>query len=340
MIMNLKFIVTLIFKCVLIFGIPYGINEVLTKFGYDLIKKFDIDLLHYILLCVILALFELRKSPEQKNPPKEDFAKAILMYVTYLKSSGRHKIVVELRNKLSHLFHLLNLQSDRERLGEIAFASAVATQDKLSKAEILIDDLGWSLHLQNRSLDAKRNITLALDELNQLIPQSIDEKERCEGAKAKAYRHLAFLSESENEESSNLANCEAIINTLLADTSLMESCASKIYCHQAQLLHGKAFLQVKRIGLHIKGTVMANEAHKIGVLNNAIQELEGALRLFKRIDDTERVIKTLLHYERFFDALGEKTKANAAKAEKESYLTQSGFDGSIQDGAITQSQLA
>jgi hypothetical protein len=339
--MNSKFWKKLLIEVIFIFGVPLGINEGLKQFGYDLIKTLHLDLGHYLLCLIIYGLIKLRNIPIQNSPPKNDFAQAILTYLTYLKRSSKHRLVVELRNKLSHLFHIQHLQSEREQLGLIAFESVVALKDQLLEVEIRIDDLGWALHQQKRTVDAKSNIDIGLDLLNKFSPKSNEENLRCESLKAKAYRHLAFIANTEKEANSNLSKCEAIVTALLADATLMQNFEIQIKSNKAQLLHAQATLKVKQTGYHIRGSLVSPNDHQtVSIINLAISELKEAIEISKNISDSERVIKFLIHYEDFLLALGDKANALKARAEIQYYLSESGFDSSMEESVIAQFKLA
>lgn len=341
---------------IVIFTTSFGINEVFAYYKHDLLKLIRADLGHHLLGCTAITLGFLlyRKSKEtvilessireklspEKTSVKEGFSKAILMYVKYSKNAGKDKLVVELRNKLTHLFHLLDLRAERQELGEIALKSSSVINDQLSKAEILIDDLGWTLHLLKNS-DAKKNIKLALEEIEKAKISTPEDKLRFQCAKAKAFRHLAFLATSEKEEAENLEKCETMVNTSLQDKTLMQSFAATLKCNKAQLLHAKAILKVKRTGFHTQGSVVpVDDNQSIETFNAAILDLEEAIKIFDEIKDTERVIKTQIHYERFLFALGKRTEAEMVKAQKDDLIKKSGFDSSMEDVAIAQFELA
>ncbi|MCP4583811.1 MAG: hypothetical protein GY839_19545 [candidate division Zixibacteria bacterium] len=323
-----------------------AIDQLLTRFGIDLLSILSADLGHFIMICTIIMLIaelwlvDERKPVTEVRIPSHDFARSVLMYASYLKSVQKNKSVVQLRNKLTHLFHLLGLHSSREQLGKITIGSAAILNDNLSKGEILIDDLGWAIHLQGRSHEAAGNISKAIALLSDMEVTEEENIVRCNLALAKAYRHLAFLSPNAEMQKEHLAHCDSIISELSKNVALMKGFGQRITCDQAQVHHARGFLIAKNIGLHLSGTVPSNDTITRDKATQALAETKIAIRLFKQVGDLEREAKTLVLVERLLSALHEDIEALEAKARREKIMSSSGFEGSISTIALAQAKNA
>lgn len=333
---------------ILITGITF--DQVGTRFGVDFVNKLSIDIWHYIFICIILSLLaelwinhqNIKNTPvdDCNISPSHDFTKAVLMYIGYLKSTGRNASVVDLRNKITHLFHLLGLHKSREKLGEIAFGSSVAINDIYSKAEILIDDLGWCLHLQGRSQEAITNIKKAISILKNSSFDTDATLVHSSLISAKAFRHLAMLSMNEKTQAKYLKESFLLIFQLKKQKQIMKSFEVKIVCDEAQVYHAKAFLTARNLGLHNEGQIQFSDKNNETKIRNALSETKKAVALFVKIVDLERESKALFLLERLHDSLNEKIEALEVKAHRETVLSRSGIDGSLSTIAIAQAKIA
>lgn len=326
-----------------------SVDQVLVRFKIDILNILSADLIHYLLICVIISLMaelsitinSLKKVPQLANitEPRNDFGKAVLMYIRYLKSINKHSSVVDLRNKLTHLFHLLGLNTSREEMGKIALESAVVIKDYISKAEILIDDIGWAIHLQGRTTEARNNLYKAIELLEHISIFSDDDKIRINLAHAKAYRHLAFLVSEKEKQIIFLNKCIELINLLKNDPILLSKYQKSILCDEAQIFHARAFLIARNIGIHIEGYIQLNEKEDELLTREALSEVKKAITIFFEIGDMEREAKALVLQERLHSALREEIEAIETRARREMVITNSGIDGSITVISLGQSIL-
>lgn len=327
-----------------------GIEQIVHRFGIDLIENYRIDLLHFIFIVIILSLTselwishrnlhtDVVNAPETN--PRNDFGVAVIMYAGYLKSIGKHTAVVDLRNKLTHLFHLLGLNKEREEFGRIALESCVVIKDHISKSEVLMDDLGWAAHLQGRTMEASQNIKRSLKVLSEVSPISELDKLRARLGIAKANRHLAFLSRADSSQAEHLSKSFGIISNLKKDNILMKGFEKRILTDEAQIHHARAFLIVKRFGLHIEGTVPGIDPESLEKTRLALTETQKALQIFEQVGDLERQAKALVLQERLYSALGEDIEALETKAHREKVLAECGIDGAISSITLSQAKLA
>ncbi|AUG55900.1 hypothetical protein [Thalassospira marina] len=261
--------------------------------------------------------------------PNKDFGASVLMYARYLAATRRHQMVVELRNKLTHLFHLLGLNGEREKLGQLAEKSSAVLKDNASRAEVLIDDLGWAIHLQGRTDEAEENIKAALVMLESEAPTNLEGKVRNFRARSKANRHLAFLAENLNLRSFYLDKCREAFEQVQTEKSAIELYNVGIRCDEAQLYHAQAYLSARDLGVQAEGELPDNDIAARKIADKALTIVNRAIEIFEDIGDLERQVKALVLVERLYRATGQRVKAVDAGALREEALAKSGIDGGL-----------
>lgn len=269
------------------------------------------------------------KHPVHTGAPSREFGTSVLMYARYLRSTRRHQMVVELRNKLTHLFHLLGLNAEREEMGRLAVESSSILKDSASKAETLIDDLGWAIHLQGRTDEAEENIRTALTMLEDSNPVNLDERVRNYRARSKAHRHLAFLASTPSLRTLHLDGCKSAIDEIQANEQAVALYGVGILCDEAQLYHAQAYLSARDLGIQQDGTIDAGDRQARRIANDALETVKRAVYMFEQIGDLERQVKALVLVERLLTALGQRLDAIEAGALREEVLSKSGIDGGI-----------
>jgi len=93
-------------------------------------------------------------------PPVEKLALAIHDYGVQLNRDGRDQALISLRNSFSTTLHILGFHDIRTQLGEVVLQSAAILHDNATKAEVLIDDLGWANFLKNNKFVNIINVEL------------------------------------------------------------------------------------------------------------------------------------------------------------------------------------
>ena len=315
-----------------------GLDQLLVRFGVDTKAILSTDLGHFVLACLslsliaevwILATSKPPPPPDIERVPSYEFGASVLMYINYLKSVGKDHTVVELRNKLTHLFHLLGLNAAREQIGKIALEATVVIDDRISRAEILIDDLGWALHLQNRMQEARANIQKAIDLLvvqECVLPEA---KLRQHLAIAKAHRHLAFLAVDAGDQERHLNECAKTIKRIRQKNEVFSLFERQITCDDAQIYHARAYLIARNLGIERQGVIKPSEKSEADKAQEALQYITHAVALFSGINDLEREAKALVLVERLQYALQNEIEAIEAKAQRDAVLAKSGIDGGI-----------
>ena len=317
---------------ILAFG---GIDQVLFRFNIDIKKFINFDFTHLILMCVIFSLiyeiYVLSLNANNKDDsvtPNIKFAKSIISYLTYLRSINKNFSVIELRNNLTHFFHLQGLNHYREKMGKIAFKSAVHVNDDLSKSEILIDDLGWNAHLQNRTNDAIININKAINILDSKEPVNPNEIVRCQTFLVKAHRHLALLSNSQEIQSEHISTCLTIISKLEQNETLFQAYKNKICCEVAQIYHTQSILIAKKYNIHKEGT-LPNAKTCRDEVDFALQQLKHAIKIFNEINDLEREVKCLVLLKRLYESINDNAEVFEIDAMIEKVHSKSGINESL-----------
>lgn len=269
------------------------------------------------------------REMEHPGEPSREFGTSVLMYARYLRSTRRHQMVVELRNKLTHLFHLLGLNSEREEMGRLAVESSTVLKDSASKAETLIDDLGWAVHLQGRTDEAEESIHAALKILENADLPNLEDKVRNYRARSKAYRHLAFLTSTPSRRVLHLNACQSAIDEIKTDDQALTLYEAGILCDEAQLYHAQAYLAARDLGIQQDGTIDKTDQHARQIASDAFDLVSRAVEMFEALGDLERQVKALVLVERLHSALGRHLEAIEAGALREEVLSKSGIDGGM-----------
>ncbi len=321
-----------------------ALDQLFVRFGVDFKSVLNIDLAHYLLAFLSVSLIAQIWINSQEQPrileteklaPNLAFGEAIVEYAEHLKLAGKHSTVVELRNKLTHLFHLLGLNSQRERLGRLTLEACVVIDDPISKAEVLLDDLGWAVHILGRSEQAKKNINKAIAALETVNTDEPDRKVRLALALAKSHRHLSFISTSDTEQHLHLAKCKQIIAEARKDNQVAYLFEGILKSNEAQIAHAEAFLISRNLGISEQGTIRPNDTDALTQINRAIILAQNAASIFDNIGDLEREVKVLHLLERLQESLQDDIEAAEVRAKREQLLSRSGIDGGMATIALT-----
>lgn len=272
-----------------------------------------------------LTIAETHKSPETKFP-QITFSDAAINYAKQLKEDGKYNRVIDLRNSLSHSFHLSGLHIARGKLGEIAYDSAVSNGNELTQASILIDDLGWAVHLCGHSSDAIKNIEKGINILDNLHSDEVHFNVTSKLLKAKAYRHISFITRIQDIRSKNIEKSEIIVNDLKTNESLTPFFKREIDTGQAQILYAKAKFIAQSLNLDSEGKLGTGEKDRITQASDALSLVNQAIEIFRSIPDIDRLPKGLLLSERLNYALGHDRDARKSDAERKDILKRSGVD--------------
>ncbi len=269
---------------------------------------------------------QIDKPQRTEEVPSRKFTDAVLSYAQYLKETHRNHMVVEVRNKITRIFHLIGMNKEREALGDLALEATFITRDPISRAEILIDDLGWALHLQDRTPEAASNIKDAIDLLGGLEELSPELEVRAGLAVAKAFRHLSLFESTRSASEALLEKGERVISRLKEDDVIASLFSGEIKRDEAQLMHARSLLLAKYLGVESEGSIDLSNSIVLEEARIARQLANDAASSFSEIGDMERQAKALTLLERLQDALGERMSAIQTKALRDDIQSRSGID--------------
>lgn len=270
-----------------------------------------------------------RVSADRKESPSQKFADAVLAYTRHLKDSHRNHMVVEIRNKISRIFHLIGMNREREELGRLALEATFVSKDPISRAEILIDDLGWALHLMGRTDEASGNISDAIGLLVKLQNLSPDLEVRSGLAIAKGYRHQALFSTKRRDSEELIAKGEVVIIRLKQNDVISSLFSSIIKQDEAQFLHARSLLIARDLGIETTGSIEPASVTETEQAKTARELARTSADYFSEIGDMERQAKALNLLERLQEALGERMSAVQTKAVREDIQARSGMERAI-----------
>jgi hypothetical protein len=170
----------------------------------------------------------------------------------------------------------------------LALGAAAALQDRYTEAAILIDDLGWGLHVQGQTREAREDVTDGI-----ALLQSIAEPERNRPEVTelliKAQRHLVTFQFSEDRD----------IDRALKGVHELAGVASSLpqpgqALHVAQLRHTEAALIHQHLDLKLGSKGQVDPTGRLHELyQQALDSSHAAEASFQELGDVERQLKAL-----------------------------------------------
>lgn len=240
----------------------------------------------------VYSIFLLNKKCYVENSTPEMLAHYILKYAEQLKAENRDFALVDFRNKLTYILHILGSHEIRVKLGEMALGSATIIHDQESKIEILIDDLGWCNYLLNNRETSINYIKKGINLANQYL-KNTPTNLRVSLAKAKGLRHLAILEAQGDFQYSqqNLEEALKILEELDGDLHQVKTDIAQIYHAKASIILISLGIDNSNIKIRHEDTAGREKVQK------AIEDIEYASSQFEQIGEIDRYVKSLfLHY--------------------------------------------
>jgi len=253
----------------------------------------------------LFLIWNASRLPRSGTPPSEAFAAAVLEYGRQLSIEGRDRALINLRNNLTTTLHILGFHAARIELGELALQSAALISDHATKAEILIDDLGWAHHLLAKDTIAIGNIDRGVSEAATARSEGSLEAKRLVLCEAKGLRHLAVI-----EAKRSLEEAQARLETareLLTKLDRPED--PDVLRDLAQIHHAGALSVALSMGLEVAGKLRSKDDTGQKMLEDALQELRAASAIFKQLGDLDRYVKALFLEVRLLEARGSDEEA-------------------------------
>jgi tetratricopeptide (TPR) repeat protein len=298
--------------------------------------RFHIDLLSYFrgsvsLFCSLLlnvflitevSLFPNRVTvgipfaATQQQP--QSFITALLDFASGLLQQGKASTVLEIRDAMSHLLHLLGAHEARLKLGGIALEAAVQAKDEVRHAQILIDDLGWAGFALGQRKAADGNIRRGIS-IAESIPAS-DKRAfgRAHLIAAKGYRHLAMMLGDDVSADQMLKSAWHSLELMEAEPFVADLFQKDLVRDFAQVEHARASLIMRSVGIEQSGILSAANGAGIKKAQDALELLNRAEEAFSSVNDFERLTKILKSKERLLSAMGDDTAAVETRAQRES----------------------
>ena len=254
-------------------------------------------------------------------PPEEALASAIIDYARQLNLEGRDQTLVNLRNFFTATLHILGFHEIRTQLGELTLRSATIVRDNATRAEVLIDDLGWAHYLLGRELIARKNIERGVKVASTSKQSEVENLVRLSLCEAKGLRHLAIIIHNTDETEANLKLEQALgILTSLENRSLPE-----VRRDIAQIHHGKALMIAASLGIHKAGRIRQGDVAGIQQVDQALAEVRTSAEIFRQVADLDRYAKALFLEVRLLEARGADTEASEVSALRDRILAASSW---------------
>lgn len=220
--------------------------------------------------------------------PEEAFANGVVRYASKLNDAQarRDTAVLEIRSFATRPLHLMGAVDARVQLGEIALTAASHLDDRLTEASILVDELGWTLHLQGASEKALRNLRSAVGILDDVEKSTGVSAEALEW-RAKALRHIANI---ESRKLATLADARASFKAPRDAAAALPSTIRPNYSAQVDHSEAEVILKVLNAQLGDEGKVDP-EGPTHTALNDGLALIESAWAIFDSHNDKERAVK-------------------------------------------------
>lgn len=265
------------------------------------------------ILAIVLLLGNVRRhlrTHKEHLSPAENLALSLIDYAKQLHADARDHPIVTLRNNSSLMLHILGFHELRIQLGELALKSAVVIGDNATRAEVLIDDLGWAnFTLGNVELAVKnidRGVQIAKESKLNKTGTELLRLSLCE---AKGLRHLALINYRQRADSTAPLLDEGLKVLRTLDQSIID-----VKRDIAQIYHAKALIIAMRLGVHKAGTIRKEDTEGVNMIGEAHVQLKQASSIFSDIEDTERYAKSLALEVRLLEAKQSDTEAKEVAA--------------------------
>ncbi|WP_227134641.1 hypothetical protein [Halorubellus salinus] len=264
---------------------------------------------------VVVYTDESSGSDEEDQSADEMFSDAVLAWTQELHEQGRHMGVISLRKRFSHVLHILGYHDVRYEIGELALQSANVLRETDDRVEILIDDMGWALHMCGKTEDAIDNIQKGVD----IARQTTDEKSgRLILAEAKGLRHLAFLYtlQGRGEAENYIENAWDVLDTH------PEPGSEEVRRDRMQLLHTWSEIRCMNYGILSNGKIRNNPEAEAEI-ESSIDDLTEVIETFEALGDLERAAKSMRLKVRMLNAIDREIDAKEVEARLNDILEKS-----------------
>ena len=241
-------------------------------------------------------------NKEKDESPFERLSSAIYGYGYKLHEDKKDRALLELRNGFSIMLHKLGFHETRVKLGGLALDSSTILNDDATKAEILVDDLGWANYLIGNREPAIKNINQGITiDIARKPSQPLDSRDsrRLSLCRAKGLRHLAIIMRKEDpcKSDQNLDDSMKILD------SLNDPSSKEIKREIAQIYHAKALVIAMDLGINKSETIPKEYIEGINQVKKSLEILKKSESIFKEIEDVDRYVKDLLLEKRLLESI-------------------------------------
>ncbi|MCK4858327.1 MAG: hypothetical protein KAT58_10185, partial [candidate division Zixibacteria bacterium] len=310
-----------------VIGIALGIAAIIGTadyFGWSPLKNNDLGVPLYITISLTVWLAVELVLYSKKSIVVIDSSKTLpdvlIQELLRLKANGKYETIIRHRENLSRSLWIEGKLNHRVQLGKIAEEAAVRLENKLAQAEILIDDLGWSLVALKQYDEGKEFIEHGLQ-----LAEKLNEKYLI----AKSHRHLAGIyveahdydtAEAELKKAITIANemsdgrqkiemiagieygiavaalyrkdPKTAINHLGKSKELSQSIGDRSRLAKVYSMKGTAAEELGNLPLAKDSYIMGHElANRVGRRDEMIRNLLGLARVFENEGDKETAEK-------------------------------------------------
>lgn len=272
-----------------------------------------------VFIAIVILINSRRSAPTRKKTPAESLAKSILAYGNQLQEEGRDIALINLRNKFTSTLHLLGFYEDRTQLGKLALRSAAVIRDTLTKAKIMIDDLGWTNFLLGNKKIAIDNIQRGIQIAKSAKQKEPDKSTELSLYEAKGLRHLSIIEHENNIEKAQ----EILAQAMEILESLKQPSHPQVIHDTAQIQYAKGLITTMSLGLHKAGQLRRGDREGKDLLSTALMQVRQSVALFRTIGDIDRHGKALSLEVRILEAMGASVEAIEVAALKDRVLAAS-----------------
>ncbi len=199
----------------------------------------------------------------------------------------------------------------------MALVAAVDTEAALDRARVLVDDLGWASHLLGQDAVALENIQRGIEIATAQSTQNASDIVEMRLTAAKGYRHMAMMTQREEDGHRFLDRAEEVITSLRGLNENVEHFKDALVRDKAQIDHARATILARSLGVLNHGSDLPKDRESTKKAMDALALVSAATTSFESIADYERLNKGLVLEERLLTALGRRTAALEIHAKRQ-----------------------
>lgn len=222
----------------------------------------------------LLGYLLLRGRPAAAaQDPYRQYADGIIAMGRVLHEERRDPALLRLRANSSLTLHVWGFHRERVLLGTWALESAQFTDDRLTEASVLIDDLGWANYLLGNE-EAITNIQRAITRLEGLPPTLFEPQKST--LIAKAHRHLGVIRTAQSD---TLVDSE-FDQARRALEDIQSLAPQEVQVDLTHLAHAEALAIASMLDVNTSGTIRRSDTEGTRLLRQALSLVRQATEGF------------------------------------------------------------